>query len=1256
MPAFSEYFVRNATSLPVPSFSSSSLNDCRFNSNVAYVHYWCNPFGGMQQYPALFADYFAGTLIPMSNIWPYCHHHYSMNLKRLFCHQPAATQHWPADATFFTASQIPRNSAYVTQPRLGKQRDTSPFSSGISRSSSIASSDYADSTSSGIGSQDSYHQQEESGNFPAHVAVASSSDAGCYSSSQIISLGDSNFENSGHNITGTSPIANYDSAIAGFYPQKQYSQSQLTGIQPHASLDVLVTAYSTYYPSAVKFCDLRKRCLTRKENYSSAGNLRFRTGAGFEDIVPSATCFHVCQSPNRFLIPLEAVESYIHCMESFSAQLAQSQITSGQVHQLPEFETTHFTSDLSSRGTNTVTNVTAEALSTCDNIRTGHENVSGVSHEIDSRISNIPGNIADENDCPTLSADKSNKIVQDHFLDEDSLLENLPKFEYCNGSGSNLACEFTRNVNWLQPKSPNTKSGFEIYGNDRYVSRQRKQVLQTRDIHQSTGISSRSANEGRSRGLPPPMPAYHQLNDNNWRRHSQNGPPSKNYLARPFSTSDGFVRSRDRNNYDKFYMSNMDRNRDCSQCNSSDRRSTPRVANIYRSANRSSFISYDKNSYHDGNIENSFNLMTSDDKRGHGTTASECLLHRSIKRNGSNRSRNSPPVYLALKSHREFVNIDNTEVGAIGSTREEKLGRNHSPQRSAENVQKIAHDVEQLTSLFCEHVAVCEEGTCDRVFVEDKKVTEKSVSPARSITELPQHDTVQTIDADILNFSSEASTPVQEPPESNIINNSGFELSKLDVLSEEIWYYHKAITQTEGLLNRKLHLRDVLYYAISPVFPMCGLYVVGSSLNGFGTNSSDMDLCLMITNKDLDQRTDAVVVLNMIQSALAETKWVSHMQLILAKVPILRIRFYEPFTDITVDLNANNSVAIRNTHLLCYYSSFDWRVRPLVSVVKEWAKRRDINDANRSSFTSYSLVLMVIHYLQCGLKQPILPSLQVVYPKRFSASADVRSLNVSSHLDPPPGWVTNETITLGELLIGFLEYYAFKFDYLKDAISVRLGSKTERTVVARQPSPYNSNIAQWNCICIEEPFTLSNTAHSVHNQMVFDAIRQAFVDGCYELDGNRDLKAFLDVGPINVSIGSLVGQRNALVSYENEITDIVSNGETPKSTIDFMEILQSGVESDITSSLSIDDQVTSTKSEISKTVLSECQPEQLQMKSDDEKQRVDLSRSFEVLTKEKNAVEEQQFAEQPVVRISYRSGSRANQRFLEFFLIFWEGC
>lgn len=86
----------------------------------------------------------------------------------------------------------------------------------------------------------------------------------------------------------------------------------------------------------------------------------------------------------------------------------------------------------------------------------------------------------------------------DHFLDEDSLLENLPKFEHCSGSG--LPCELTRNSNWLQSKSPNAKLDFEIYGNDGYVSRQRKQILQARNIHRNTGITTCGANEGRSGG------------------------------------------------------------------------------------------------------------------------------------------------------------------------------------------------------------------------------------------------------------------------------------------------------------------------------------------------------------------------------------------------------------------------------------------------------------------------------------------------------------------------------------------------------------------------------------------------------------------------------------------------------------------------------------------------------------------------------------------------------------------------------------
>lgn len=362
-------------------------------------------------------------------------------------------------------------------------------------------------------------------------------------------------------------------------------------------------------------------------------------------------------------------------------------------------------------------------------------------------------------------------------------------------------------------------------------------------------------------------------------------------------------------------------------------------------------------------------------------------------------------------------------------------------------------------------------------------------------------------------------------------------VSCLDHLSTQIYEFHRRHEQSMNSLTEKLNLRDLLYYAIAPHFIGCGLYITGSTLNGFGTMTSDMDLCLMITPRDLDQRVDAILVLSSVMGHLKDLPWVKDMDLIFAKVPILRATFNPPFENIIVDLNANNSVAIRNTHLLCYYSAFDWRVRPLVCVIKEWAKRRGINDANKSSLTSYSLVLLVIHYLQCGMPIPVLPSLQQLFPERFGNQIDVRSLNVTESLAEVIEWDNDRnSMSLGELLIGFFKYYQEEFDFDTDAISVRLGRVVGRKYVVNNSTPTNY-LSQWRCICIEEPFTYSNTAHSVFDDRVFNCIKKAFEEASDTLSKNSDLNSLIDTKPITFDDGIPTGFRHfrvPVIRYDRE--------------------------------------------------------------------------------------------------------------------------
>ena len=51
-------------------------------------------------------------------------------------------------------------------------------------------------------------------------------------------------------------------------------------------------------------------------------------------------------------------------------------------------------------------------------------------------------------------------------------------------------------------------------------------------------------------------------------------------------------------------------------------------------------------------------------------------------------------------------------------------------------------------------------------------------------------------------------------------------------------------------------------------FPKYGLFLVGSTMNGFGSNRSDVDMCLLIKHTEMDQRNEAIFHLDQILRSL----------------------------------------------------------------------------------------------------------------------------------------------------------------------------------------------------------------------------------------------------------------------------------------------------------------------------------------------------------------------------------------------------
>ncbi|CAH0553666.1 unnamed protein product [Brassicogethes aeneus] len=331
--------------------------------------------------------------------------------------------------------------------------------------------------------------------------------------------------------------------------------------------------------------------------------------------------------------------------------------------------------------------------------------------------------------------------------------------------------------------------------------------------------------------------------------------------------------------------------------------------------------------------------------------------------------------------------------------------------------------------------------------------------------------------------------------------------SPWDTLNQAIWDVYSTKAQKESTYELKINLWRHIFLFIRKCLNSYGLFMVGSTMSGFGLDSSDVDMCLLTKPFTNDPRLDALHHLNTVRQLFVRYGVAVESELILAKVPILKFR--EKDSGCEVDLNCNNSVGIRNTHLLFSYSKLDWRVRPLVVMVKIWAQINNINDAKNMTVSSYSFALMVIHFLQCGVTPPVLPCLHGLVPDKFNSDSEHQTMDVQEEIPAIKDFRSDNTNCLGELLLGFLRYYAC-FDYNRCAVSVRAGCRlpVEECRFAKAPK---NDPNQWKHLCIEEPFDFTNTARSVFDADKFKFIRDVVAQSYRELERTKMLGSILPV-------------------------------------------------------------------------------------------------------------------------------------------------
>ncbi|KAG7458033.1 hypothetical protein MATL_G00233550 [Megalops atlanticus] len=249
-------------------------------------------------------------------------------------------------------------------------------------------------------------------------------------------------------------------------------------------------------------------------------------------------------------------------------------------------------------------------------------------------------------------------------------------------------------------------------------------------------------------------------------------------------------------------------------------------------------------------------------------------------------------------------------------------------------------------------------------------------------------------------------------------------------LHEEIVDFYEFMSPRPEEAAMRKEVVNRIETVIKELWPTADVQIFGSFSTGLYLPTSDIDLVVFgkWERPPLQQLEQALRKHN-----VAEPYSIKVLDK--ATVPIIKLTDQE--TEVKVDISFNVETGVKAARFIKDYVKRYTVLPYLIFVLKQFLLQRDLNEVFTGGISSYSLILMVISFLQ-------------LHPR-----IDARNPNVN----------------LGILLIEFFELYGRHFNYLKTGIRIKNGGAyiAKEEIMKAMTNGYRPSM-----LCIEDPLLPGN--------------------------------------------------------------------------------------------------------------------------------------------------------------------------------------